>query len=167
MALLRKVAPLPAAPSPQWPKKDAAANRSRRRQGEAAAEGAEEGAGKPERDVASYTYVAVPPALLERCASVAAAAGVPPSAKAARRLLKGRLFQRGAYGRSIVYLSADCERICCGVRGGTPAPPMNVVNAGATVFKRSRPLRGGGEGSLTLTAVGRSLLERLASQSAS
>ena len=50
--------------------------------------------------------------------------------------------------------------------GGTPAPPMNVVNAGATVFKRSRPLRGGGEGSLTLTAVGRSLLERLASQSA-
>ena len=154
VALLRKLAPLPATPTPAWP---------HRAQKAAAAAGTPSGTDKPE-GIDSYTYVAVPSELTAECAALVVASGVVASTKAATRLLRGRLFRRGAKGSCIVYLSEDCERICCGVRsGGTAAPRVNVVNAGATVFRRTRRASstGGGRDAWSLTAVGRALLERL------
>jgi hypothetical protein len=167
VALLRKVAPLPATPTPEWPhthqhgERAKAGTKASAKAG-ATAEPAGLASDKPE-GIASYAYVAVPSEVSAECAAVVASAGLAGSAKAARKLLKGRLFRRGARGNRIVYLTEDCERICCGARGGgTVAPRLNVVNAGATVFKRRRRrTASGGDPTWSLTAVGRSLLKRL------
>lgn len=149
VALLRKVAPLPETPAPAWPRAAKAQGAPTPKAG---------GGGKPE-GIDSYEYVAVPSEVVSECAEEVVAAGVAASTKVAKRLLKGRLFRRGLRGTGIVYLSADCERMCCGARG---AGRLNVVNAGATVFKRRRAEGGGGR-KWSLTAVGRTLLLRLAS----
>lgn len=164
VALLRKVAPLPETPTPAWPRSSSTRSRDRERIGSAATTEPPEAQSSSLR---SYTYVAVPTEVTDECAALVASSSLAASAKAAKKLIKGRLFRRSARGNGIVYLSEDCERICCGVQsggGGTAAPRVNVVNAGATVFKRRRRgPGGGGEQKWSLTAVGRTLMTRLGS----
>ena len=179
VALLRKVAPLPATPTPPWPRTPATADTDAPRAGPGgtARNGAPEG-------IDSYSYMAVSLTTLKQCAALVAAEGLAPSVEAAHRLLHGRLFRRGVDrtgeplgassavstggdgggggdghisrcagtamgGQGIVYLSRDCERLVtagrdssagstAGSSAGSSAGSLNVVHAGATVFKRRR-----------------------------
>ena len=147
--------------------------------------------------IQSFVYEAVSSVTADACAAAAFGTGATPTLQAARSALRGRLFQRGARGKSVFFLSQDVERLCCGGDGGgdgggggggggcgalragaalvgdaatSKAPRLNVVHAGATVFKRRRArvvtLTGSSATGMVqhdwmLTDVGRSLIEKL------
>ena len=191
VALLRKVAPLPALPTPPWPRHTTSSSRRRSTSAESSAvatdsdgsggnrgggDGSGSGssggsslpAGDAYREALSYAYRPVRSNTVEVCAAIATSAGVTPSAHVASRLLEGRLFQRGVRGSWLVYLSPECEQLTCGADAATVRTKrLNVVNAGATIFKRRRRRASKsstareGRSEWILTAVGRALLQKV------
>jgi tRNA (cytosine34-C5)-methyltransferase len=139
VALLRKVRPLPRHPAPEWPRADAP-------RGE-----------PPPLPAADAPTAPPPPRQAAQYLPIPAAVGGRIGALALDRAIHKRLFARTAAASRIVYMTAAAERCC------SAGSRLNVVHAGATVFKQRRRRRGREAGTtLHATAEGARLIQSCA-----